>query len=985
MKITFQPTEALEIGKQNTTKQSEVKNSGKNYACAALFGRNLDENWIGGKKSGKEKGKTLAEIQQEAGVIDVGVQQDYKTLLSHTMSAEDYAKLEEEGFDFSTMDPDTAVTIVDKIKAELARCGQHIAGYTDDLDTNTLAAALGSESLASAVSDSFQEADIPLTEENIEGVKKAWDMAEQLQEPTESSYLYMVDNGMEPKIWNFYLAQSSGAMHHSNTEQGGGLIGQPRFYAEDIEGYYTESAKGNLGENLQEEIDKLLMREEMEPNEENRQAAQTLLDGGIPITKENLLQLQKLQEVQFPVSEITFAHAAAIAISEGKDPIYSNLVEGKNIYENAIEILDYFQNEVEQVLDLEDIISRRQLEEIRLRMTAEVNVKLIKSGFAINTAPMEQLVEALRKAEAEVAAKYFPQDTEAVSKYQLYHHINEVVKELPTLPAQLLGTWSVQDHIGTLETFHAEGKALQGTYEKAQKSYETLMTAPRKDLGDTIQKAFTNVDDILTDIGLDTTQTNRRAVRILGYNRMNITAANVQRVQLADAQVQSVIEKMTPASTLKMIRDGQNPLEMNFAELQEYFDSIPVDYESSSESYSRFLYGLEQNKQITEQERTAYIGIYRMLHQIDASDGAVIGALVNVGAELHFSNLLSAVRSGKFQAMDVSVTEEFGGTVELIRKGESISDQIAKGFVQQTKEILTQVSYTQEAAEDYRQMELQQLRQAATVDSESVEMLLRGKLPQSAENLLAAQALSDKSYHLFKEWKLKKAKISDIDAKKMGDISQTEGEDADAIITGLTESLENKEAFQAQFQEMLDVIDSEVQEISLTQADTSMDVRSMRLLHKQLSVAGRMAQEEEYIFPMYIGEELTRVHLTLEKGAEEKGSVSIAVTISQQEHLEGHFHAQDGKITGFLVGNTEKMVTKLKDVADIFISSVQNGLENKWEIDSLPVVNRQDKVTSPRRQGSVNKEVPDNEEAYKDVDNTELYRIAKVFLEAVQK
>ena len=41
--------------------------------------------------------------------------------------------------------------------------------------------------------------------------------------------------------------------------------------------------------------------------------------------------------------------------------------------------------------------------------------------------------------------------------------------------------------------------------------YETLMTAPRRDLGDSIRKAFSNVDDILTDMSLDKTLENQRA------------------------------------------------------------------------------------------------------------------------------------------------------------------------------------------------------------------------------------------------------------------------------------------------------------------------------------------------------------------------------------------------------------------------------------------------------------------------------------------
>ena len=59
-----------------------------------------------------------------------------------SMSQEDYAKACEDGFDPRESDQDTAVTIVDKIKAELVRSGQQIAGYTDDIDMDTLAAAV---------------------------------------------------------------------------------------------------------------------------------------------------------------------------------------------------------------------------------------------------------------------------------------------------------------------------------------------------------------------------------------------------------------------------------------------------------------------------------------------------------------------------------------------------------------------------------------------------------------------------------------------------------------------------------------------------------------------------------------------------------------------------------------------------------------------------------------------------------------------------
>ena len=157
------------------------------------------------------KGKSLIELQQDAGNTNVALQQDYMTLLSHTMSQEDYAKACEDGFDPRELDQDTAVTIVDRIKAELVRSGQNIAGYTDDIDLDTLAAAVGSDTLAQSIEEQFRATDIPLTPENVDELKTAWELASSLQQPQEGEVGYLVDNGLEPEIWNLYVAENSGA------------------------------------------------------------------------------------------------------------------------------------------------------------------------------------------------------------------------------------------------------------------------------------------------------------------------------------------------------------------------------------------------------------------------------------------------------------------------------------------------------------------------------------------------------------------------------------------------------------------------------------------------------------------------------------------------------------------------------------------------------------------------------------------------------
>ena len=987
MKISFYQQNVPETEKQNTEKAHAAHGANKNVNTAmatfpgAVYSEN-NRNWAGTGKA--EKGKSLLDIQQEAEYTNADVQQDYMTLMSHTMSEEDYAKLQEEGFDFRNMDPEEAVTIIDRIKAELARSGKEIKGYTDDLDMETLAAALGSQVLANAVADSFRDADLPMTKENMELVEKAWNMASELESMDEGSSRYLIDNELGPEIWNLYLAQNSGA--------GASNANTPQYYAEDVQGYYTRNAAPGQSGELTEQIDHVIEQSGREVNEENRQNAAWLLENGLPLTAENLDRLEELQSVQLPVTAEDFARAAAETIAEGKDPIHANLSgKSENLYEKASRLAEYYHSEEAWERLAGDVTARRQLEEIRLRMTAEVNVKLLKSGFSIDTAPMEELVEALKQVEREIAGQYFPDDAQAVEKYRSYNAVNNVVEELPGLPAQVIGTFAEGQSTATLEEFHREGKDVQETYERARDSYETLMTAPRADMGDSIRKAFANVDDILRDLGIEPTEETRRAARILGYNRMEMTAENLASVMEADKQVKSVIEKLTPAAVLKMIRDGINPLEKSFAELESYFEEMPEEYRKEVESYSRFLYGLEQNKAITEAERESYIGIYRLVRQIEKTDGAVVGALVNTQAELHFSNLLSAVRSGKAKSVDVKVADELGTVAELVRKGESISEQIGKAFTEVARDIMTEVSHSEEASREYSQQELEQLREAvANADDESMAMLQRGQLPSGADNLMAAQALINGRSNLFGTVGNGRGNQVGIPREETTDMSHLAGEKLSEIAKGqedadvaadvseretipggkLWEALDDKETFVQEYGSLTQDALEAVETASLQEADTSLDVRGMQLVHKQLTVASALAKQEEYFIPMYIGETLTRVHLTLDRSGSGRGNVSVGVQLSEESRLEAHFHLENGTLKGIFTAQDQNEVMKLQELADTFREEVGDA----WSVSSIEVTTAASTATT---------ETETAEETA--TENAELYRVAKVFLQAVQK
>lgn len=950
MRISFYQQNTVEsenkpsVYRTNTTAVKSDNSTAAGYYAAGEGWENLTGNT-------PEKGKSLIELQEEAGVTDVAVSQDYMTVLSHTMSEEDYARMQKDGFDFGSMDPEEAVTIVDRIKAELVRSGKHVAGYTDDLDMAVLSEILGSEAMANALTESFATADLPLNSENLEKVIAAWTMAKELKPMDPGTMDYILHNEMDPEIWNLYLAQSSGASVKGAKA--------PSFAAEEIPGYYVKNACTADFSELSEQIDRILIQSGRMADEENKQNASFLLEHGIPLTEENLTRLEQLKNLELPVEAEDFSRGVTNAIAEGKNPVHAVLGGyQETIYEKAVRLLEEYQNMELPEAMADNLAARRQLEEIRLRMTAETNLRLLRSGFSIDTAPMEELVEALRRAEEELAKQYFPDSAEAVKQYQNLVQTEGILRELPSLPIQILGEMSVgktvakgenvgaSEEIATLQRFYDRGKHLQEQYEKAEKQYEELMTAPRKDLGDSLRKAFANVDDILSDLGHDLTEENRRGIRILGYNRMEMTEENLNRVLEADRQVRQVMEKMTPAATLKMIRDGMNPLEKSFRELQEYFETLPSEYRKEAESYSRFLYGLECNREITPEERESYIGIYRMLRQLEKADGAAVGTIVNTGAELHFSNLLSALRSAKVKNLDEKIDATFGTVEKLLQKGESISNQIGKAFIQAAKEAVNGLNNSEEIENAYNKQQMEQYRmEAMSADTECIAMLQRGEMSASAENLMGAVALLQETSDLFELYGREKRGAK------------------------LWEDLDRPEEFAKEYEEALEQTEKETEEATFERVDTVLDIRKMQLTHKQLTIASRLSDTEEYFLPMYFGNRPARVHLVLKRGGEQTGTVEIRIKSGSEKDLCAAFGFEQGSLKGIISTVRPGEVMKTEGIADKFIKEAGTN----WTVGGVEV------TTGEISQGVFGAGMDAGTE------KAELYRVAKVFLAAVQE
>ena len=132
----------------------------------------------------------------------------------------------------------------------------------------------------------------------------------------------------------------------------------------------------------------------------------------------------------------------------------------------------------------------------------------------------------------------------------------------------------------------------------------------------------------------------------------------------------------------QMIKRGINPLEMDFTSLNQEAENIKSDESGREDNrrFSEYLWKMEQNHEISEEERSSYIGIYRLIRQVENTDGAAIGALIQQGSPLTMKNLLTAVRSEKrSNKMDYSVDSDFNG-VSGTSNGSSITDQIEAAY-----------------------------------------------------------------------------------------------------------------------------------------------------------------------------------------------------------------------------------------------------------------------------------------------------------------
>lgn len=985
----------------------------------------------------KEEKKTIIDEIEQSGSMDAGERKAQMAVLAETTSPEDYKKMQEEGFSLDDTTSNKIVTVTDKIKAQLAKAGVDISAFGDDLDFEQLAQITGSPELAAQIADSLREADLPLTDDNFKQIAETVDMADSLSPLDDGAVKYLIDNQLEPTVQNIYFARHSASAGYMPAEQ------------QDISSFLPQ-------------VKNVIASAGLEVNDDTIATSKWMLENDIPLTKENLTYAQALRQTELTTGAEDVAALAAEAVSEGKSAQDAVILSGYTWMEQAQNAVDTVENATDEDLvyivekglpltldslreaaanrvsesTVQDadgnytqkgqqlLTARRQLEEIRLAMTAKANYRLLKQGISIDTEPLVKLVEQLKDQENEYYRNLLMSEGVDATKEQveLFGEVDKKVTDMRYVPAYVLGMKDAD--VSTINGVHEAGTELKTSFEKASRQYETLMTAPRADLGDSIQKAFRNVDDILNDLGMELTDENRRAVRILGYNSIDITQDSVLTMKAADEEVQRVFKNMTPAVVTQMIKRGINPLEMDFTSLNQEAESIKSEELGGEDNrkFSEYLWKMEQNHKISEEERSSYIGIYRLIRQVENTDGAAIGALIQQGAPITMKNLLTAVRSEKRSSkMDYSVDYNFEG-VSGTSKGSSITDQIEAAYQnnclkdaselltperakvlfeqdmewenmtpEELKAVLTQAGEQADESSinaDYAKEQLAQLEQAANADESIYRILDKYDIPNTVSNVLAMESMLNQRNQMFRKI------FGSSTADHNGD-DQVDAEDLDTIKQELLEEFGeavSEPADMAVAQEKLGELAENVMKTMINSDHvTSIDVRDMKMLSAQLSVNSILAKEEQYAVPVMVNDELMNVSVKIVRGVDKKGIVDIMMESELRGKIAATFQAKEDGIHGLIATDSEETAELFKgqtqdlsdllggendDVTELHCAHIPDLDLNHFSMGAFGVDAKEETQLSDSQKA-------ENRDTYR-VQTSRLYGIAEHFIKAVK-
>lgn len=834
------------------------------------------------------------------------------------LSGADAVKLDGDGFNLTDATPDDMVNIIEKIKIELAMHSDDYVNYGTAVSKDKIESVTGSAATAASVESRMQGADIAVNDESVAEVKSTLEKSKELKPLSENTKNYMVANGIEPSIAGIYQAQAATS---SSISADGVTIGRCVNAISDAD-----------FEALRPGIEKIIASSGLEVNDNTLADARAFIDAQIPVTKENLeykaqldaIDIEKIQadpdemlnkildnmklggkaentlvtgspidDIRTALDTINRAEYSDVAnvVSKGETFTIASLklemdARSFRIEYSAASVSTGNSEVRNQASDVQQAADKAYdtLVTARVLMSANASVYLVKNNISILTTPIDELNLMLMEYE-QADGMYEEAQIAYTDVLEARKTLNEIVRN----PARVFASM----------------------FDKMNETYEAVGTQIRGDLGDSLKKAVQgSADDIIKELGLEGTDEDKEAIKILAANNMDMTKQNVETVKSVNAMINNLIKNMKPETVLNMIKDGVNPMNASIEEVNEYLtEANDKASKDNEEKFSKFLYKLDRTNGITKEQRKQFIGIYQMMNIFTRDAGVAAGALIKQRAEVTMNNLMTAYNSRKHYDMDAVIDENTGmaevsgianyysalfmangglvtpNTLKNVDNSSGIGEQSVEMFIEQLED-----NYDAAAEEQYYEEYLKEQQAAVQAGADILRQIRNADTEINSGNIQAVKAF------------LESGQFPDIRGVKT-----TRDYARDSI-----EKIGHKEKLSLMYEEMKDETEEELQEV-LSKAgdlDTQIDVNyegflDLRLKDRTIGYIKNLALRHDYRIPYITDSGSTgMLKLTLVQDDDNKGRISVNMLSSVLGKVSVEAKADRESLGMYIVSDT---------------------------------------------------------------------------------
>lgn len=938
----------VNIGVDNET---PIKSSGKIQEDKVTIYKNSNQTdktvTYSKNVMGEEQNKTK-EQATAASLIDS---------LNTMITPEGYDQMEELGIVVDDENPELSMSVYERIQMELATYCKDYVPTGLNIDEKKLEELLGSAAFANAVDKAMSVRNLDdqtkaaiVKDENIENL--------QIDKVYEKAYSCM-KNGVTNYAGNNTAASAAGG-----TANSGETLGKKEI-------------DDKVWEELKPQIEKLLSNWGIENTKEIEGISKWLVSNEIPVTKENICKAVMLQDVsrldeqqykdmvernvsytmyfsgntrgaaiekgQYELADVNQAIESINNITNGQlDRLIEDdkelNIENINKYaklpaeeadtpvKESIGVSTSESGNIQQTGagennegNIQIITARKVVVEATLIMTVPALMRVKQLGININVTELTTLLEKINEMENKEAEKYLESVDAKVTQTNISSFIATNKAMLTIKQTDISFVARVQ-----------KTDSLEKVAKIAISSYEEGATRVRKDLGDSYEKAFSNIDDILDNLDMEPNEENKRAVKILGYNAMSITKASVENVKEMAEQIDNLVENLNPKAAAYLIANDINPMKKNILELNSELENINEDIGTTEENYAQFLWNLEKSNSISKEDRQKYISLFRNIKSITKKDIQALGAVINSNMDFTMDSLLMAVKSRKI-------------TGEIYKWGDN--------------------------GETYEEYKLNMQKEGVVTD-EQVNQLISNHIVVTPRNIKNTDKLQNEK---------------DV----FDTFYNSSSEEVKAIVDNILDADDPEElnqAFENIYMEAKKTVKNQIHKELPLYSDIETALENSGLAR----IVNEYAKNDTYYIPVKTGENITNIHLTLKSGEEEsKAFVDIKESWAGELHFE--FYENDNTLKGMLVYENKSSVNEVNEMAADFKALLS---ENNIQVTDITVVNSETYIGTSNieskkttreginRSNSLNE--GDTDKSKKSEKGKRLFRAAKLFITTVR-